>query len=84
MGFVRYARDTLRPYQRRTIVTDKAASYAKIIGEGDARLGPEYLVRHVARKHENNRIEADHAGLKAHLRTMRGFQGLLAAKGPLK
>lgn len=81
---MRLARETVRLYQPLTIVTDKAASYAKVIGEWNARLGPEDAPRHVTRRHENNRIEGDHAVLNHRLRTMRGFQGLSTAKGTLK
>lgn len=44
------------------------------------RFGPEDAIRHVARKHLNNRIESDHAALKQRLRPMRGFQTLAEAK----
>ncbi|MFY0312866.1 DDE-type integrase/transposase/recombinase, partial [Leisingera sp. D0M16] len=77
------ARDTVRCYQPLTIVTDKAHSYAKVIGEINGRLGPDSAIRHVDRKYLNNRIESDHAALKQRLRPMRGFQTLAGAKAAL-
>lgn len=82
-AFLRQARDTVRCYQPLTIVTDKAHSYAKVIGEINGRLGPESAIRHVDRKYLNNRIESDHAALKQRLRPMRGFQTLAGAKAAL-
>ncbi|NSY41333.1 DDE-type integrase/transposase/recombinase [Leisingera sp. ANG59] len=82
-AFLRQARDTVRCYQPLTIVTDKAHSYAKVIGEINGRLGPDNAIRHVDRKYLNNRIERDHAALKQRLRPMRGFQTLAAAKAAL-
>ena len=82
-AFLRQARDTARCYQPLTIVTDKAHSYAKVIGEINGRLGPESAIRHVDRKYLNNRIESDHAALKQRLRPMRGFQTLAGAKAAL-
>ncbi|QRF66587.1 DDE-type integrase/transposase/recombinase [Ponticoccus alexandrii] len=67
-----------------TIVTDKAHSYGKVIGEWRARLDPYDAIRHVTRKHLNNRIEGDHAVLKHSLRPMRGLQGPSFAKAALK
>ena len=83
-AFLRQARETVRLYQPLTIVTDKAKSYGKVIGEWNARLGPDDTIRHITRKHENNRIEGDHAVLKHRLRAMRGLQGLSTAKATLK
>ena len=80
---MRQAQETVRLYHPLTIVTDKAHSYAKVIGEINARLGPDDVVRHVDRKYLNNRIESDHAALKQRLRPMRGFQTLAGAKAAL-
>lgn len=82
-AFLRQARETVRLYHPLTIVTDKAHSYAKVIGEINARLGPEDVIRHIDRKHLNNRIESDHAALKQRLRPMRGFQTIAGAKAAL-
>jgi len=96
-AFLRQARETVRLYQPLTIVTpsrdiagamhcratDKAHSYGKVIGKWNARLGPDDAIRHVTRKHENNRIEGDHAVLKHRLRVMRGLQGLSSARATL-
>ena len=81
---MRQASDTVRCYHPLTIVTDKAQSYAKIIGEWNAQSGPEGAIRHVTRKHLNNRIEGDHAVLKHRLAPMRGLQSLSTAKATLK
>lgn len=74
----------MRLYQPLTIDTDKAHSYGKVISEWNARLGPDDAIRHVRWKHENNRIEDDHAVLKHRRRPMRGLQGLASAKATLK
>ncbi|ASP23192.1 DDE domain protein (plasmid) [Antarctobacter heliothermus] len=55
-------------YHPVTIVTDKAHSYAKAIEEMNFGNGPDDRIRHIDRKHLNNRIEADHAALKKLLR----------------
>lgn len=83
-AFLRQARETVRLYQPLTIVTDKAHSYARVIGEWNGRLGPDDAIRHITRKHLNIRIEGDHAVLKHRLRLMRGLQGLASAKAMLK
>ena len=83
-AFLRRARETVRLYQPLTIITDKAPTYVKVIAEINDRLGPEDTIRHVTRKHLNNRIESDHAALKRLLRPMRGFRGLASAKATLK
>jgi IS6 family transposase len=41
-----------------------------VISEINDRLGPEDAIRHVTRKHLNNRIESDHGALKRLLRPM--------------
>ncbi len=46
--------------------------------------GSEDAIRHVDRKHLNNRIEGDHGALKQLLRPKRGFRSLSAAKNTLK
>lgn len=80
---MRKTQETVRLYHPLKIVTDKAHSYAKVIGEINARLGPEDVVRHVDRKYLNNRIESDHVALKQRLRPMRGFRTPAGAKAPL-
>lgn len=70
-------------YQPLTIITDKAHSYAKVIGEINGQLGPENAIHHIDRKYLNNRIESDHTALKQRLRPMRGFQTLAGAKAAL-
>lgn len=83
-AFLRQARETVRLYQPLTIITDKASTYAEVIGEINDRLGPEDAIRHVTRKHLNNRTESDHAALKRLLRPMRGFRNLASAKATLE
>jgi transposase, IS6 family len=83
-AFLRQARETVRLYQPLTILTDKAPTYVKVIAEINDRLSPEDAIRHVTRKHLNNRIESDHAALKRLLRPMRGFRDLASAKATLK
>lgn len=55
---MRQAQEAVLLYHPLTIVTDKAHSYAKVIGEINARLGPEGAIWHVDRKYLNNRIES--------------------------
>jgi len=81
---MRQASDTVRCYHPLTIITDKAHSYAKVIAEMNRGCGPEDAIRHVDRKHLNNRIEGDHGALKQLLRPKRGFRSLSAAKNTLK
>ncbi len=81
---MRQASDTVRCYHPLTIVTDKAQSYAKVITEWNTRSGPDDAIRHITRKHLNNRIEGDHAVLKHRMRPMRGLQSLSPAKAALK
>ncbi|WP_043920290.1 IS6 family transposase [Jannaschia aquimarina] len=83
-AFMRQASDTVRCHHPMTIITDKAHSYAKIIGEWNVRSGPTDAIRHVTRKHLNNRIESDHAVLQHRLTPMRGLQSLRTAKATLK
>lgn len=83
-AFLRQARETVRLYQPLTIITDKAPTYVKVIAEINDRLGPEDAIRHVTRKHLNNRIESDHAALKRLLRPMRDFRDLASVKATLK
>lgn len=82
-AFIRQAQEALRLYHPLTILRDKAHSYAKVIGEINARLGPEDAIRQVDRKSLNNKIESDHAALKQRLRPMRGFQTMAGAKAVL-
>lgn len=83
MAFLRQARDTARCYQPLAIITDKAHSYVKVIGEINGRLGPENAIRHIDRKYLNNPIKSDHAALRQRLRPMRGFQTQAGAKAAL-
>ena len=83
-AFLRQARETVRLYQPLTIITVNAPTYAKVISEINERLGPEDAIRHVTRKHLNNRIESDHAALKRLLRPTRGFRDLSSAKAALQ
>lgn len=82
-AFRRPTRETVRLYHPLTIVTDKADSYTKLIGEINDRLGPEHTIRHVDHKYLNNRIESDHSALKQRLRTMRVFQTMAGVKAAL-
>nr|WP_065335501.1 IS6 family transposase [Tritonibacter mobilis] len=82
-AFMRQAQEAVRLYHPLTIVTDKAHSYAKVIGEINARLAPEDVIRHADRKYLNNRIESDHAALKQRLSPMRGFRTMAGAKAAL-
>ena len=83
-AFLRQARESVRLCQSLTIATDKAHSYAKVIDEWNARLGPHDAIRHITRKHANNRIKGDHALLKRPLRPPRGLQRLWTDKTALK
>ncbi len=67
-----------------TIITNKAPTYAKVIAKINDRLGPEDAIRHVTRKHLNNRIESDHSALKRLLRPMRSFRDISSGKATLK
>ncbi len=55
-AFMRQASDTVRLSHPLTIVTDKTHGYAKTIGEWNALSGQEDAIRHVTRKHLNNRM----------------------------
>ncbi|WP_051371857.1 IS6 family transposase [Leisingera aquimarina] len=46
-AFLHQARDTVRQYQPLTIITDRAHSYAKVIGGINDRLGPVDMIRHI-------------------------------------
>jgi len=81
---MRQASETARSYYPLTIITDKAHSYAKVIEEMNFGNGPDDMIKHVDRKHFNNRIEADHAALKQLLKPKRSFRTLTAAKSTLK
>ena len=83
-AFMRQACETVRCYYPLTIITDKAHSYAKVIAEMNHGCGPQDAIRHIDRKHLNNRIEGDHGALKQLLRPKRGFRSLSAAKNTLK
>jgi transposase-like protein len=55
------------------VTTDKAGSYLRVLDE----LVP--TAAHVTEQYANNRVEADHARLKARLRPMRGLKRLRSA-----
>jgi len=57
-AFLRQAQGTVPLYRPLAAVTDKARSYAKVVGEINERFGPDTAICHVDRKHRNNRIEA--------------------------
>ena len=82
-AFLRLARDSVRSYQPLTIVTDKAHSYAKVIGEIKGRAGSENAIRNIDRRYLNNRNENDPAALEKRLRPMRRFRTLAGAKAAL-
>lgn len=73
----------MRHCQPLTIITDKAHSHPKVIGEINGQLEPENAIRRIDRKYLNIRIESDHAALKQRLRPMRGFQTLAGAKAAI-
>ncbi len=54
--------------------TDKAHSYARIIGEVNRFKLPSEGIQHIKRTWENNRIESDHAATKKRLTPMGGLQ----------
>jgi transposase-like protein len=56
------------------VTSDRAPVYPRIIDD----LAPQ--ARHVLEQYANNRIEADHAGLKARLRPMRGLKRFRSAE----
>lgn len=82
-AFLLQARETLHLYQTLTVITDKAPTYVHVISEINDPLGPEDAIRHITRKHLNNRIESDYAARKRMLRPMRRFRDLASAKGTL-
>ena len=55
------------------MTTDKAGPYLRVLDE----LVP--TAAHVTEQYANNRVEADHARLKARLRPMRGLKRLRSA-----
>ena len=55
------------------VTTDKAGPYRRVLDE----LGPNAV--HVTEQYANNRVEADHARLKARLRPLRGLQRFRSA-----
>lgn len=83
-AFLRQAREASRLYQPLSITTDKAHSYARVIGELNRGRGPDEVIEHVTRRRQNNIIESDHAALKRLTNPMRGFRSLRSAKATLK
>lgn len=83
-AFLKQACENARLYQPRTITTDKAHSYARVIGEMNQFELPGDGILHNNRKWENNRIESDHAALKKIITPMRGFKSLSSAKATLR
>ena len=69
--FTRALRHGPRPVE---VTTDKAGPYLRVLDE----LLPTAM--HVTEQYANNRIEADHAPLKARLRPMRGLTGFRSAE----
>ena len=56
------------------VTTDKAGPYLRVLDE----LAP--TAAHVTEQYANNRVEADHARLKARLRPMRGLKRFRSAE----
>lgn len=83
-AFLRQAKDNARLYQPMTIVTDKAPTYARLIGDLNKRNFLDDPILHVDRKWRNNIIESDHASLKRLTDPGKGFQSLRTAKATLK
>ena len=83
-AFLKQACENARLYQPRTITTDKAHSYARVIGEINRFELPGEGILHINRKWENNRIESDHAALKKLTTPMRGFKSRSSAKATLR
>jgi IS6 family transposase len=71
-------------YRPRTITTNKAHSYPRVISEMNRFELPGEGILHINRKWENNRIESDHAALKKLITPMRGFKSLSSAKTTLR
>ena len=82
-AFLRRARDSARLYQPLSITTDKAWSYARVIGEMNRGRDPDEMIEHITRRRHNNIIESDHAALKRLTNPMRGFRSLSSAKATL-
>jgi transposase-like protein len=68
--FIRALAHGLAPVE---VTTDKAGPYLRVLDE----LVPNAV--HVTERYANNRVEADHARLKARLRPMRGLQRVRSA-----
>ena len=83
-AFLRRTRETVQLYQPLSIVTDKAQSCGKVVGEIIDRRDPEHAIRHISRKYLNNRTESDLAALKRFTRPMRSFRSLSSAKASLR
>jgi IS6 family transposase len=83
-AFLKQACENARLYQLRSITTDKAHSYALVIGEMNKFELPGEGILHINREWENNRIESDHSALKKLITPMRGFKSLSSAKATLR
>ena len=83
-AFLMQASENARLCQPRSITTDKAHSYARVISEMNRFELPGEGILHINRKWENNRIESDHAALKKLITPMRGFKSLSSAKATLR
>ncbi len=83
-AFLKQACENARLYYPRTIITDKAHSYVRVIGEMNRFELPGEGILHINRKWENNWIESDHAALKKLITPMRGFKSLSSAKATLR
>nr|WP_217642969.1 IS6 family transposase [Litoreibacter janthinus] len=64
-AFLKQACENARLYQPRSITTDKAHSYARVLSEMNRFDLRGEGILHINRKGENNRIESDHAALKS-------------------
>jgi len=69
-AFLKQTRETVHLYHPLTIITDKAHSYAKVIGEINDRLGSEDVIQRLDLKYLDNLIESAHATQKQRLRDL--------------
>jgi IS6 family transposase len=83
-AFLRQAKDNARLYQPMTIVTDKAPTYARVIGDWNMTNFLDDPILHVDRKWRNNIVESDHAAMKRPTTPGKGFQSLRTAKATRK
>ena len=81
---MRQAKDNARLYRPMTIVTDKAPTYARVIGDWNKRNPLDDPILNFDRKWRSNIIESDHASLKRLTVPGKGFQSLRTAKATPK